>query len=165
MKKVKVQELSERFLLYGRHAQMVNPSAYHFGEPPVRFFRDLLPLNLGAAHLVSCSVCQVNRRPLVVSVTEYHSATGEGILPLDADVLIHVAPAFKPGPPPLDQLEVFRLPRGIMVALNPGVWHHAPMVVGADSASTLIVLPERTYANDCVVYQIPAGDQVEIEWP
>lgn len=162
MRKVKVQELSEKFLAYGRYAKMIGPDAYHFGASPIRFFRDLLPLNLGGAHLVSFSVCQVEKRPLVVEVTEYHSHTGEGILPLDADILVHVMPAFKSGPPPLDQLEVFRVPRGTLVALNPGVWHHAPIVVGAETASVVIVLPERTYANDCVVHQIPEAERVEV---
>lgn len=164
MRKVKVQELSEKFLAYGRYARMVEPTGCHFGDgTPIRFFRDLLPLNLGGTHLPSFSICQVDQRPLVVNVTEYHSRTGEGILPLDADILCHVMPAGNKPVPPLGELEVFRVPAGTMVALNPGVWHHAPFVVGARTGSTLIVLPERTYANDCVVYQVPAADQVEIK--
>ena len=163
MRKVKVQELSEKFSAFGRYAKLLNPAGQHLGASPIRFYRDMLPLNLGGTHLPLFSICQVEKRPLVVDVTEYHSATGEGILPLDADVLIHVAPAGPPGPPPLDQVEVFRVPCGTMVALNPGVWHHAPLVVGAKSASVVIVLPERTYANDCVVFEIPKAEQVKIE--
>lgn len=162
MRKVKAQELSEKFSLYGRWARMVDPDAFHFGAPPIEFYRDLLPLNAGGAPVVSFSICRVEKRALVVDVTEYHTACGEGILPLDADVLVHVMPAGPREAPPLGLLEVFRVPRGTMVALNPGVWHHAPLAVGAESASVLIVLPERTYANDCTVYTIPENDRVAV---
>jgi ureidoglycolate lyase len=49
------------------------------------------------------------------------------------------------------------------VALRPGVWHHAPFTCDKEYVNTLIVLPERTYAIDCEVYEIPEEDRVEIE--
>ena len=44
MRKVKVQELSEKFAVYGRYAKLLNPAGQHLGASPIRFYRDLLPL-------------------------------------------------------------------------------------------------------------------------
>jgi ureidoglycolate lyase len=98
----------------------------------------------------------------VIDLTEYHSSTGEGVLPLDADVLIHVAPATPNGIVPLEKFRVFRVPKGTLVILRPGVWHHAPFSLHG-VANVLIVLPERTYANDCTVVELPISDQIRIE--
>ena len=59
-------------------------------------------------------------------------------------------------------MQVFRVPMGTMVVLRPGVWHHAPFTVDDDPANVLIVLPERTYANDCLVVEL-GEDGVSIE--
>ncbi len=85
------------------------------------------------------------------------------ILPLDNDVLIHVAPATPAAVVPLDKVRVFRVPRGTMVTLRPGVWHHAPFTANNQPANVLIVLPERTYANDCVVVKLDEKDRIRIE--
>ena len=37
-----------------------------------------------------------------------------------------------------------------------------PLDLGSEVANVLIILPERTYANDCQVYEIPPADQIEI---
>lgn len=160
---VTVRELSaEAFRHYGSYAQMINPAAPKLGEAPVEFFRDMVQLDLGGCTLASFSTCRVQTRPNVVDVTEYHTACGEGILPLDADVLIHVAPATGDDDPPLDDLEVFRVPKGTMVVLRPGVWHHAPFAHGSSVANVLIVLPERTYANDCDVVELEESERVHV---
>jgi ureidoglycolate lyase len=164
MGRVQVKELSpEAFQAYGTYADMIDPNAICIGEEPVEFYRDMLRVDLGGAGAASLSTCRVLRRPPVIEVVEYHTSCGEGILPLDGDVLIHVAPATPNGEVPLDRVEVFRVPRGTAVSLRPGVWHHAPYAVDTDVANVLIVLPERTYANDCEVYEIPEANQVAIE--
>lgn len=163
MRKIKVKELSlEAFKLYGSFEKMEGPEAYHFGAPPIKFYRDMIGLDLGGAAKASFSICQVEQRPFVIDKTEYHSSTGEGILPLDADVVIHVGPATN-GAVPLDEMEAFRVPRGTMAVLRPGVWHHAAFASGAKPANVLIVLPERTYANDCTVVELDEKDRIEIE--
>lgn len=164
MKTVAVRDLSlEGFLPFGTYANLVNPTAERFGTPPVEFYRDLLQQDLGSSVPVSFSVCRVEPRPPVIDVAEYHSRTGEGILPLDGDVLIHVGPATPTGaPPPVDRFQVFRVPRGTMVVLRAGVWHHAPFTTGDAPANVLIGLPERTYANDCVVVDLDEGQRLEI---
>ncbi len=163
MRTCTIEELSAaEFLPFGTYANCIDPSAERIGAPPVEFFRDLVQEEIGNARPVSFSTCRVEPRDPVVTVTEYHTGTGEGILPLDRDVLIHAGPATPPGTPPVERFRVFRVPRGTMVCLRPGVWHHAPFALGGP-ANVLIVLPERTYANDCTVVELEDGDRIRIE--
>ena len=163
MRTVSIQELTlERFHIYGSFANMLNPKSPKIGTPPIEFFRDMTLVNLGRHTQVSCSVCRVEPRPPVIDVSEFHNYCGEGMLPLDGDVLIHVAPATANSEIPLDQVEVFRVPQGTFVSIHPGVWHHAPFAVQNEAVNVLILLPERTYANDCVVYSIPEDQRMTI---
>lgn len=167
MRTVSIEELSqEAFKPFGRYANMLAPDGECIGEDPVRFYRDMVPLPNGEPRsLPSFSICQVRVRPLVVDVTEMHSYAFEGNLPLDADALIHVAPATPNGVCPCESIRVFRIPRGTFVAVNPGVWHHAPFVYGqgAKVLNMLIVLPERAYANDCFVVPLKKKERVAIK--
>jgi ureidoglycolate lyase len=167
MKTVQIEELSvEAFQPFGSYSMQVDPAAEKMGAPPVEFFRDMVQLDLGRAAVASFSTCRVEKRDPVIAACECHSVTGEGILPLDNDILIHVAPATHPrAGVPVDKIRVFRVPRGTMVTLRPGVWHMAPFTANDDPASVLIVLPERTYANDCTVVPMPDEDQLTIELP
>lgn len=164
MPTAKIEELSlEAFKPFGTFVNMINPDTEAIGENPVKFFRDMAPL--AAVHprsLPSFSICRVEKRPLVVDVTEMHTFTAEGNLPLDADALIHVAPATPNGVCPKDRIRIFRVPQGTFITMNAGVWHHAPFAHGADVLNMLIVLPERTYANDCLVVPLEKSEQVQI---
>lgn len=163
MRKAGIKELScENFSRYGSFANMLNPEVEKIGTEPVEFFRDMIQLDLGGRAIASFSTCRVCKRPPVVDLTEFHNYSGEGILALDADVLIHVGPATVPGEVPLDKIEIFRVPKGTFVAINPGVWHHAPFAYNTEVANVLIVLPERTYALDCSVTEIPEKERVQI---
>ena len=114
--------------------------------------------------MASFSTCRVEKRDPVIDVTEYHSTCGEGMLPLDSDVLIHVGPASpSDGTVPLEKIRVFKVPKGTMVVVRPGVWHHAPFVVDGGAANVLIALPERTYANDCIVVELGEADRMTVE--
>ena len=162
MRTVEVEELSlEAFSPFGFVAGHLNPSAEKIGGAPVEFFRDMAQLDLGSANRASFSTCRVAPRDFVVDVTEYHSKTGEGVLPLDGDVLVHVGVATT-GAFPVGAIRVFRVPRGTLVVLRPGVWHHAPFAVGGQPVNVLIVLPERTYANDCTVVNLEANERIRI---
>jgi ureidoglycolate lyase len=168
MKVVQVEDLTlEAFAPFGSFAHLINPSSSgpsltKLGAPPIEFFRDVLPLELGGKAPVF-SVCRVEPRALLIDVLEYHSHTGEGILPLDGDVLVQVAPATPPRDSvPLEAVRVFRVPHGTMLSIRPGVWHHAPFSLEG-AVNVLIVLPERTYANDCVVVTLENIQQVRIE--
>jgi len=160
MRKAKVEPLSlKAFEPFGTFANMLKPSGEKMGAAPIEFFRDRVQLDLGGATKASFSICRVKPRPSVVDVSEYHTATGEGILPLDKPVVIHVAPAGV-GDVPASKIRLFHVPAGTLVSLKPGVWHHAPLAVGKGAANVLIVLPERTYANDCIVEELPEKKQV-----
>jgi ureidoglycolate lyase len=165
MRKVTVQELSvEAFLPFGSYANLIDPNAEKLGAPPIEFFRDMVVQDLGGASLASFSTCRVEKRDPVIDVTEYHSSCGEGMLPLDSDILIHVGPASpSDGTVPLDKIKVFKVPKGTMIVVRPGVWHHAPFVAEGDAANVLIVLPERTYANDCIVVELGEADRITVE--
>lgn len=165
MRTVKAEELSvEGFLPFGFYSKQIDPQAEKIGAAPIEFFRDMVQLDLGGAPIASFSTCRVESRDMVIDVTECHSASGEGILPMDNDILIHVAPATPPDDDvPLDKVRVFRVPRGTMVVLRPGVWHHAPFTADGEPANVLIVLPERTYANDCWVVALAEADQIRVE--
>jgi ureidoglycolate lyase len=109
----------------------------------VEFFRDMAGLNLGQHTAASFSTCRVTKRPLIVTDLEYHTHCGEGILPLDGDILQPVAPATANGDLSWDRIEVFRIPKGTIVTLNAGVWHCGPYAYQSEVANVLIVLPER----------------------
>jgi ureidoglycolate lyase len=164
MSSLKVQGLSaQAFLPFGYYAHLIDPKTERIGAPPVEFFRDMVQQDLGTATIASYSVCRVEHREPAIDVTEYHNHAAEGILPLDNDVLIHVGPATPPGePPPLARFQAFRVPRGTMVVLRPGVWHHAPLTANREAANVLIVLPERTYANDCVVVELEESQRIRV---
>ncbi len=164
MRTVQVEELSaEGFLPFGYYTNLVNPATEKLMEPPIEFFRDPIQLDLNGRP-ASLSTCRVEPRDFVIDTTEYHTATAEGIMPIDNDALIHAGPASVPGEdPPLDKFRVFRVPLGTMVVLRPGVWHHAPFTPNARPANVLIILPERAYANDCAVVELKKDGQIQIE--
>jgi ureidoglycolate lyase len=155
---------NDAFLSFGSFCRMINPKAERIGMPPVEFYRDMVQANLGKDMAVSFSTCRVEKRELIIDVTEYHSRTSEGLLPLDNDVLIHVGPASPTHTKvPVDGFRVFRVPCGTMVVLKAGVWHHAPFVTNGKPANVLVVLPERAYANDCTVVPLKPKDRIRIK--
>lgn len=130
------------------------------GKTEEGFFPDLLRLcNNGKDTSVSITrVCGRNR---TVASCEIHSDCCEGILPLDGDVYIFAAPPF--WYMRLDQTRLFRVPKGTMVKLKPGVIHGAPVSVTGGPVNVLILLPERTYSNDCRFIQLEEKDRMTIE--
>ncbi|HTP58984.1 MAG TPA: hypothetical protein VMM82_08710 [Spirochaetia bacterium] len=94
MKETRWKNLSaEGFRVYGTYSCMVKPSGPHLGEAPIEFYGDMVQSVLGAVPVASFGVCRVTRRPFVVNVSEFHDTSCEVVLPLDGDVLTHVAPA------------------------------------------------------------------------
>ena len=167
MKKLKFKELDIKdFRIYGSFTNMLDPGSVQtekIGDEPIEFYRDMIRLNLGQNNIASFSVCHVTKRPPIINVTEYHSYCGELMLPLDGDILMHVGPATANGVIPLDRIEVFHVPKGTLVVMNPGVWHHAPFAYRCDIVNILVAIPERIYANDCKVFEITEEEQIEIE--
>lgn len=163
MKSIPVQKLSlEKFNQYGTFVDMLHADGVHIGTNPIEFYRDMTTVFSPGAS-VGLSITKVYRRPLVIDTYEYHNTCSEAMMPLDADAYVHVAPAGATANVPYDEVEVFRIPKGTMITLRPGVWHHGPFCVDTDSLQTLIILPERLYAYDCTVLTASEEDKIAIE--
>jgi len=158
---IKPQELTlEGFRPYGHFVALNNlpPNTVIIGGGKVKFHPDLLELDTGGAN-PTFSTCVVEWRDGVVDVSEIHEC-GELILPLNGDILIHVGSPTLKDKPPLDHIEIFRVPKLTAVVLHPGVWHHAPFALGELPVITLIGLPRRTYHNDCTVVELSESEHI-----
>lgn len=159
MRKIKAQLISkENFSPYGTFSAMIEPSGNHLGS----FYHDrvMFPVSGNVPFAFSALVSEKPEK-MIITAAEYHNYTGEGVLPLDDDVVIHVAP---PSNKPVPELtEAFIVPRGTFVHLNIGVWHMAALPIHKDKVHVLIALPERTYFNDCTVVEYSPEEQFEIQ--
>lgn len=144
--------LKSNFSVYGRYTDLLHPEGPYIGKEPVRFFRDLMPLS--GKEALSLSITELTPMPLTVDVMEFHTGTGECFLTLDGDTYICVAPATAEAELREDMLEAFFVPAGTAVYLHPGVWHYAPYPAEKKVLHSLVMLPQRTYANDCVKYEM-----------
>lgn len=159
MRKIKAKPISaEAFKGYGSFTDLMNPEGFSLGD----FYQDRVKMHFSGQMQAAFSPLLV-RKPekMIVSTAEFHNTTQEGILCLDDDVIVHVAPAGKEPVPELT--EAFLVPQGTFVCLNTGVWHLSAIPVHKDLAHVLIVLPERIYNNDCIVVNYPEEQWVEIE--
>jgi ureidoglycolate lyase len=164
MRKVKAKELSlEEFKKYGTFSKMVDPVNISVGPAIHEFFCDQLVYNTASSSPVALSTSRVMKRPVVVETTEIHRQCGEVLLPLDGDVYIHVGQCSDIDSPPYDKFEIFRVRQGWAVCLRPGTWHFAAFPCEKDVVNVLVLLPERTYANDCVVKHIPPEQQITLD--
>lgn len=157
MRQIKAKMLSkDDFGPYGSYYNLVNPKGPHLGD----FYHDPLrnPTN-GNLPLAFSSLVTHKQEKMVINAAEYHNTTGEVILPLDGDVIIHVAPPSKDPVP--EQTEAFIVPKGTVVRLHVGVWHLAPFSLEG-TTHVMICLPERIYFNDCNVVNYPEDKQIEV---
>jgi len=142
----------ETFAPFGTFDDLTSLPSVAFGASPVLFSPDRLRLDMNGKSTLGISICQVTARPIIVDTTEYHE-TCEGILPLDGNVVIHVAQPSANGDVPWDRIQAFVVPMGTCVVLHKGVWHHAPFACNG-TVNVLILLPDRTYAQDCTVVDL-----------
>lgn len=153
MQGLRIEQLSkESFEQFGYYADFSNPKNEYLGKAPVEFYRDILQM-YSNSNISSFSVCKVSLRAFKVDSTEYHSKTCEVTMPLDGDILVHLAPATN-GEIPFEKMRIFRIPKLTMFVIKPGVWHGAPFTTQDEKVNILVVLPERTYVNDCVCIDI-----------
>lgn len=165
MHTLKIQPLTlEAFVRYGTFADLIDPKGDITGTPGsvIEFYRDLAAITT-QSDVIGISVTKVSRRPMVAMKAEYHDLCSEAIVPLNDDVVIHIAPASPHGVVPYEKFEAFLVPKNTLVVLRPGVWHHAPFALTQDSVSVLVLLPERTYARDCSVALFPEDQYMAIE--
>lgn len=159
MQAIAVKKLNEKsFKGFGSFYDILNPTGHNLGD----FYHDhvLFPVMGGQTVGFSSLLCHPHDE-MVVSTVEYHNFTAEILLPLDGDVVIHVAPPSKEPVPHLT--EAFLVPKGTLVKLHIGVWHLAPFTTGKEATHVLIALPERTYMHDCVVVEYPEEQQITIK--
>jgi len=162
MKQIEVKKLTpEDFKKFGRYGNIENPDSSFIGKSPIRFYRDILPFGYNAP--MSASTTFVEPKEFVVDTLEYHSRTPEILMMLDQDAIICIGPATAEKEPPMDQLEAFYIPKGVMVYLNPGVWHYAPFPLSDKPVHSLVLLPERTYVNDTLCISIATDRQIGLK--
>lgn len=164
MREIKVKPLTlENFKPYGSFSGLINPSARGNGIGGMAFHADMEVLELGTAHSAAFSTTRVTSElPPVILALEQHSRCGEGILALDADMLVYFAPAGGSYPDVLNEIDAFLVPMGVMLNIRPGVWHCMPFAHNADVVNVLNVLPERTYANDCTMHLLKEDERIRI---
>ena len=154
----------ENFKFYGSYSNMINPTnCPKLGAEPCEFYRDMNILELGTSTSVAFSVTRACKRPMIINNMEFHRTTGEGILPIDADIVMQLAPASKADYPNVDEIVAFIIPKGTMVTLRPGVWHAGSFAYQADVVNMLVALPERIYSDDCFVQPLKEQDVIEIK--
>lgn len=162
MKKIPVRELTlEAFRKFGTFASLTHCDTVKMGNAPVEFYRDITGCNLGNI-CPSFSVVKTWKREAIIDEAEQHFYTAEVLMPLDGDVVIFVAPSTNKEVP-YEEIEAFLVPKNTLVAVKAGVWHKAPFPVKEEVVHSLVILPERTYANDCLVVAFPEDKQIEIQ--
>lgn len=161
MKQIKIEKLThEAFAPFGTFYDMTNPEGYALTGPLHSFYPDRIwdayPNHVGFSPIAV-------RKPekYIVDTVEYHTTTTEIIMPLDDDMILHVAPA-SAGTPVTDLTHAFRVPAHTMVQLKAAIWHLCPLPAEKDVIHCVIVLPECTYANDCTVVSLTEDQKFEI---
>ncbi len=161
MKTIKVETLThEAFAPFGQFYEMGNPDGHPLCGEIHRFFPDRLVAD--STHRVGYSPILVKKpEKMVITQQEYHTTTWEMILPLNDDMILHVAPA-SAGTPVTHLVKAFLVPKNTLIKMNAAIWHLAPLPANAEELTAMIILPECTYANDCTVVDLKPEEQFEI---
>lgn len=158
MRTIKAKPLTkEAFEPYGSYFDMLHPTGNNLGV----FYHDhvLFPVS-GSMPVGFSTLVSEKTEPMIIKASEYHNSTSEGMMPLDDDMILYVAP---PSAKPVPELtEAFIVPKGTFVKINTGVWHLAPLPVKENEIHIMIVLPERIYFNDCTVIDYDEKDYMQI---
>lgn len=162
MKVIKVEQLTrESFAPFGTYYDFDHPKGYALCGELHRFFPDRLVESFGGR--LGFSPITVKRpEQWIVTEVEYHTTTPELILPLNDDMIVHVAPP-SAGVPVTEETKAFLVPKHTMIKLNAAIWHLAPLPANSPELLAMIVLPECTYMNDIKVVKLSAEEQFRIE--
>ncbi len=162
MRKIKIEKLTkETFAPFGCYYDMSNPNGYGLSGEIHTFYPDRLTAYFKGQVAFSPIVVK-NPGEYKITQAEFHTTTSEIILPLSGDMIIHVAPP-SAGKPVPEHTKAFIVPKNTLVKLNACVWHLAPLPANDESLTAMIVLPECTYINDCVVVDLKDDEQFIIE--
>jgi ureidoglycolate lyase len=158
MRTINVKELTkDNFCEFGSFYNLVDLKGNNLGD----FYQDHVKNPVSGKLPMTYSGLIVHKADrMIVDTVEYHNYTGEILLPLDTDIVIHVAPASNKINP--EATEAFFVRKGTVVRLDVGVFHLAPFSIEKEEGHVMIALPERTYFNDCVVIKYEEKDQIEI---
>ncbi len=162
MKKIKAMPIThENFAPFGQFYTMDKPKGYALCGELHSFYPDRLTADCN--HRVGYSPITVKKpEKMIITQQEYHTTTWEMILPLNDDMILHVAPA-SAGTPVTDLAKAFIVPKNTIVKMNSAIWHLAPLPANKDELNAIIILPECTYANDCTVVDLKDDEKFEIE--
>ncbi len=161
MKTIKAIPLTkEEFAPFGQYYNMESPEGYALYGELHSFYPDRLVAD--SNHRVGYSPIVVKKpERMIITQQEYHTTTWEIILPLDDDMILHVAPA-SAGAVVTDFAKAFIVPKHTLIKINAAIWHLAPLPANNDALTAMIILPECTYANDCTVVDLNPDEQFEI---
>jgi len=150
----------EDFRKYGMFQNLLdNESMSKNSVNPSGFFPDLIELNFGTTTLPSVCCCNITKTDRnIVSSMEAHQYTCEGLLPLDADVIIFAGVLPWTGFS-TEALDAFIVPKGTFVKLNPLIVHGTQYCIDTEEAHILCLLPERTFRNDKIAYRIEKDEE------
>ena len=161
MLKIQAQPIThENFAPFGQFYPMAAPEGYPLCGAIHQFFPDRLVAD--STRRVGYSPILV-RKPekMIITQQEYHNTTWEMILPMNDDMILHVAPA-SAGAPVGHLSKAFLVPKHTLVKMNAAIWHLAPLPANVEQLAAMIILPECTYANDCTVVDLPEDQVFEI---
>lgn len=158
MKKIDVQPITkESFALFGEYYTMNDPNGLALCGELHEFYPDRIIAD--ANHRIGFSSITV-RAPheYIITQQEYHNTTWEMIIPLDDDMILHVAER-SAGVVNNDTAKAFLVQKNTLVKIYAGVWHLAPLPAEKERIHCMIILPECTYANDCNVVDLSEEQQ------
>lgn len=159
MREIHAQPLSkEAFEKYGVYGSFLEPNGPSFAVENVTYYRDNFIYPQSGELTYSTLRCGL--KTLNVDFLEYHNHTGEGCMVLDNDCVMCLGIATPTGEPALDSMEAFIVPKGTIVYIRKGVWHWEPYPLDGTVVTALIILPERTYTNDCIVKPLANDDKI-----
>lgn len=150
----------EKFAKFGQFYSMEKPEGYPFRGELFEFYPDRLTAD--DTHRIGYSPIQV-RKPekMIISKVERHTTTWEMLMPLNDDMILHCTPASADGPQ-TELTEAFIVPKHTLVKMNSGVWHLCPLPAHEKQLTAMVILPECTYANDCLVVDLKPEEQLKI---
>lgn len=162
MRTIKAEKLTnEAFAPFGQYYEMSSPDGYPLSGELHRFFPDRLIANMGSNNTAFSPILVKKPKKMIITQAEYHTTTCEIIMPLNDDMILHVAPP-SAGKPLPEYTKAFIVPKNTLIKMNACVWHLAPLPANADELCAMIVLPECTYMNDCTVVDFADCEQFEI---
>lgn len=161
MRTIKLEPISRQaFSEFGVYYSFQEPSGFALKGEHHLFYPDRLQA-WAKEELGFSAICVKRPDRYWIKEVEYHTRTWEMIMPLNDDMIIHVAPPS--GPEVISELtRAFLVPKGTLVKINTAVWHLAPLPAHKEELNAVIILPVCTYRNDCTVVSLSEEEQFEI---